>query len=101
MLILVCSKDDSECQDSFVEQKLVLFAASNVEDEEEITDAFYTSGLKEDEGMKVLGGGTLAIDNESETVTVTTESARFGSADFTLVTKILQECYEDFKIVHE
>lgn len=94
---MVCPKDISTTDPDF-EYKLVLFAASNIESEEDITDAFYTCGLKEDEGMKVLGGGSIEIEHDSEAINVATISQTFGPAKPELVEKVLKESYEDYKI---
>jgi hypothetical protein len=75
----------------------VLFAASDVEDEADIADAFHSS-LKEDEGMKVLGGGRIEIDFEGERITVNTTVSTLGPSDPTLVEKTLRSSYEDYQL---
>lgn len=94
---MVLPKDPENVAPDF-EHKLVLFAASGVEDEEEIAEAFYLCGLKEDEGMKVLGGGSLEIDADGERIIVSTTSPTFGQSDSSIVSKILEESWDGYSI---
>ena len=48
--------------------------------------------------MKVLGGGHIEIRHEDENVKVSTASSLFGPASSELVSKVLKESYEDYKI---
>lgn len=66
-------------------------------EEGDIADAFHAS-LREDEGMKVLGGGRIEIDFESETISVNTTISSFGPSDPTLVERTLRNSYEEFKV---
>jgi len=69
-------------------ERIALFAASNVTDEEEIASAYHSS-LQEEEGMKVVGGGELTVDYEAKNIQFTTTSKSFGNCDGVLALKVL------------
>lgn len=71
-----------------VPERHVLYAASQV-DHEALADAFHTK-LQEDEGMVVLGGGFLEIDQDKNMTTFRCGSEAFGEPDSNLVQQILQ-----------
>eukprot|EP01121_Diplochlamys_sp_Union-15-3_P000593 TRINITY_DN10511_c0_g1_i1.p1 TRINITY_DN10511_c0_g1~~TRINITY_DN10511_c0_g1_i1.p1 ORF type:complete len:116 (-),score=14.50 TRINITY_DN10511_c0_g1_i1:11-358(-) len=87
----------STSEDQSSEISSYILCAMSSASHEDIADSLH-SKLKNDQAMKVLGGGSLSIDHENFVIQTQDKSVEFGSVEKSLVEKILSSSFVDYKI---